>query len=1386
MRRTPRWLSIAFASLIVGMALGAIVAGILYFTRGTVRHLSSGESSYQSGLVALRDNNNHVALTCFHEAILSAENVLSELEKTSNEPAAEKDQIDREQRLLGQAYWLKHRAAKARGFTKMLVDKKPLPTFEGQAEGTPDQVIQKLSPLRLPDETVRQEAIVCLREAAYRLPGSVEVLHEAVATEIQFEPMQWNHVHAFATTLSELDPKDDRALYLLARIEYEQPVTVKGDVTMPMPALKRSRDRMVKGQEILSRLKAVEKPVRWRTTYLEAQMQAWLVQYYRTPAQPRPDAEQQALTQLRGILLDPELGVAVRVKKEEKLNITSRLDLQGLMGLHQMALELVLEQSRRGGDVQPGADAQRPWAEALQRQMDACVAVVNKTKSAGRMTEVTDFMVQACLKTMPTLAATRPEVWCIYRDQLFELAREAKGSLRPQHPLPLRMADLITREGQWQEQRGEKAVAKVRFAEAMEWLDLGIKSFPPQAAMTPLLASMHEGKLRLLVMQGTQRPAVASHLEALRASKTEAFQAAAAYYEGLLAEREGRLQLAKTLLEQASRSSRSDLNRRAQTLLVPIYLSLEMPEQALVSLNELNRLMARLDSMSNEERNWFYSMIRSSEELLPQRVQALAMAANHARQQLATAKAPSNDLKTAPARYEAEIKQCLDKAVNTPNCAGRMCMIWAQYLLQHDRVEEVKPCLAQLQRNQGDWLETLQLEIGYQLAEAAALTKSTGVAPEQSPSVVLKVDGTIQAYLKRPQADPAAKLVWLKWLEATKRTDLITRYLNDPSFFTNSPVDKKLQALANIYIGNREQSQSILKTMPADPQLDIALLQSARTLSEQQQVLASALQHHQDTGLFRTWSAALSLAQGDYAEACRGFVQCLEYPRVRPLVRQGLTQALAAWAQYQPAEVRKQAAEALQSYPSESSLLFGYALASLQLGETGSLTDAGDQVKDMATALKAFEAATVQEGRDASTASWIETQCWLQAERRDWARLQAVRTVELNPELLAAQSLAVQLHLESSDARDWEKALVLATNYAKAHPESHEAVFNLGRCHARLGKLNSALDLYRQLMEQQPRHAAVYQATCQLLLKSPNPESLTACQQVLLRWKAALPDDIAATGIELQLAVKQGKLSDCKNVMDRVMAVIDAKTNDPSQIQTVSLTPEKQQLIGKIKADALCQLGQSLAQAGEQNEACVYYKKALEVSPDHEPAQLLLGDQYLEQTKQCQNGTEQRKEMTKQAIAMYSSVYRKYKGHAVAGNNLAWLLVTELNDAAEAYRIMQEVRVGKHRLKPLAGDMLSVELLDTMGIIYLKLAKSEYQGERVELFEAARRRYHDDPRIAYHLAQAYLAGNNARQAMQTFQSARTLMVKSSLNADAQRLLNQEIQVGMKQAEDLTQ
>src|SRR5207244_1907099 len=112
----------------------------------------------------------------------------------------------------------------------------------------------------------------------------------------------------------------------------------------------------------------------------------------------------------------------------------------------------------------------------------------------------------------------------------------------------------------------------------------------------------------------------------------------------------------------------------------------------------------------------------------------------------------------------------------------------------------------------------------------------------------------------------------------------------------------------------------------------------------------------------------------------------------------------------------------------------------------------------------------------------------------------------------------------------------------------------------------------------------------------------------------------------------------------------------------------------------------------------------------------------------------------------------------------------------EAYRIAQEVRIGAFMTKPMPGDQLPADFLDTLGLIYEKLGKTEQTAERIALFEAARRRYAHDARVFLHLGQAYVAAKEVRRAQQAYDTARGLLEKSAnLPLERRRSLQLEIE-----------
>jgi hypothetical protein len=175
-------------------------------------------------------------------------------------------------------------------------------------------------------------------------------------------------------------------------------------------------------------------------------------------------------------------------------------------------------------------------------------------------------------------------------------------------------------------------------------------------------------------------------------------------------------------------------------------------------------------------------------------------------------------------------------------------------------------------------------------------------------------------------------------------------------------------------------------------------------------------------------------------------------------------------------------------------------------------------------------------------------------------------------------------------------------------------------------------------------------------------------------------------------------------------------------------------------------------QAAAWSEAERWAGHVLNERPDSIEGNLLLGDIYLQRLN-AESWVFLRPIWAEKAYATYGKVYALHKGHVVAGNNLAWLLASEMNEPEKALAIAREVRQGVYSKRPRSGDRLPAELLDTFGLIQSRLEKPELNAEMRDLFQAAVRRYSGDPRMFLHLGRTYAALKDRTRANEHFTTA---------------------------------
>src|SRR5262249_47569460 len=137
-----------------------------------------------------------------------------------------------------------------------------------------------------------------------------------------------------------------RALYLLARVNFEQPSADRqGQPEEPTPPERRKRDWVLKSLDYLTKLKATPTYPLWRTLYLEAQVRLWL----RDHAPERGQAEERARQdrELQALLRRGQAEAEALSGKSDRLVHFSEPDIQGVFELQRMALQHAVDEARK-------------------------------------------------------------------------------------------------------------------------------------------------------------------------------------------------------------------------------------------------------------------------------------------------------------------------------------------------------------------------------------------------------------------------------------------------------------------------------------------------------------------------------------------------------------------------------------------------------------------------------------------------------------------------------------------------------------------------------------------------------------------------------------------------------------------------------------------------------------------------------------------------------------------------------------------------------------------------------------------------------------------------------------------------------------------------------
>ena len=1313
MNGKSRWVKITVVSLLIGVVLGgAITISRTVFLPGAERLVKNAEETYAKGVEVQQAGDAAAAAARFDEANLKANKAIDAIAKESQDPKNQDgDSLAHLNLLQGRACWVKCRALRDQHYAKRSVEGNPLPE-------SPDAVTgEKFRSIRaIPDIQDRKDAYYCLREAGLRLTGDREVQKEALRAEVVMTPLNWDTLEKLSRQNLKLNPRDLWSNYLLARFEFEQPATdPKTGTAGPAPSNKRSRDRVLQAREYIQRLKEIDNYPLWRTLHLEAQIAEWLRDDAAAHAKSnRQDVEENTL---RTLLLDPKHGALARARAGEGMDHLSLWDAQGVLGLHVMALDVAVADSRKPKGTPIEVERQ------LRSTLDLCRAIAEK--NAAHAADSASIAVLAMTKAQPALLGDPPADWNKDFDLVQELTRKARDQKTTHTELYEGVIGLYAREAFLEGKRGHKERHAQLSKMASEWIEAGLAA-GSDAKLTPLqLVELNMLAAETKVIAGEKMEQIAPHLKALRDAKTPRSLALAALLQATVAEREGQIDEARKLLEQVLACPDPDLVLRAHMILGPAFLSLSQPDKALISLQEVANAYKAFDQLSTQEKTWAIEFIHSPEDL--DLLQVAANAGSALKLMRMAQGMPGKPVPLQQLRHFevsiANLRRGFPKE-SPQDFQARQIMIG--YYLATQRQAEAERELQELYTYFPNNAGVLRATVNVVMASRDADGKP------RSPAEAVKIaDRRIEQFIKDHPSDLDSRFFLVEWMTRTGRTDAALAYLRSPTNFADTQNERyrRVMAATLMSMGDRAGSSRVLQHLPHDPVTDAMLIQTASGAARDQ-MLQQALSKHENNGMMLVSSGVVAFDKRDFAGAAEAFMKASDFTSYKAIAERGLQESLFALAETDPSKARTMVLGMIKQSPEQPILLLAAAYASLLLDNIGKADGSADPGRDMASALNSWEKLVIQDNPPMRViAPLTKSMYWTLASRQDLAMTEVTRALTIDPKSDVALHNAILLCFDLDDPSLYPQAQKYLDTLKSARPDNLDLLLLQAQLNERTNRSVEAARLYEEMIRKDARFSPVYDRLVSLLNGKGDK---SAEREWVRRWRKELPDDILAWQAEIRLLAEDKQFSEARKLAD---TFIDEQiARETKRLEAIKPPPgtdvkelQKTRQEGLERARVYLRLGAvfPLLQAKGYTEAEAWLKPILDKEPKHEAALVLLGEAYLAQSA------------LDQAQALYEKLHALDKNHVTAANNLAWLLAKHANKAPEALAILRELRTGRFSKKLITGDRIQPNILDTMGFVYTKMNQGASFIEMRDTFEAARERHPRDPRMYLYLAHAY-------------------------------------------------
>lgn len=1331
---TKLWLGVS--GLVAGLVIGLGIVWVRsWYAPGGEISLQSAKQAYAVGSKALDDEQYQLAQQKLEEADLLASKAMEELDQRGETAsrAGKGEEVRKVTQLQGEALWIKAQALRDLFYSSKGLAGEPVALTLDTSSGE-----RFRTAIRISDPKVRAEAIQCQRMAALRLPKDPDILLDTLRVEVSLPEPNWTLVESLARSTLEIAPDDTRSLYLAARIEVEQPRSENQGPAVPVPVEKRNRGRLLKAREYLD-TPAAQKIPAFRRLHLEAQIARDLRDHHLKTRKTK-EAQKEDET-LHKLILDPQSSLVQAMKANPQYKGLSRWDFDGLFGMHEMALERVLE------DLTGTSPDPAPALAILERLVEAGLTQKSETGNRLALQQGALAAVKMAARIQPYLESRIDPQWQKDLNAVQALASAALESQVGTPELFSSLSQLLSREALIEGKRGNLERQNELKADAKKWLDEGLK--------TSKAESTGKGRFELLALaaeraalDGKQEEA-RKHLQEMRKATDPVAVATVALLDGLILEREGKLDRSRLEIEKVLSAPVPDLQLRAHLLLSQLYRTLNMPEKALASLIYLDRVLRGLQTHSEVERVWAQQFFATPEAISAQLVIAhLGTARAKVVRHLQTNGGKPAGVVEIIQPHEQAVAGLLEQLPKDTDLDRVARLDYAAFLASTGRVDQARKDLAALRTQYPTSVDLLNLEVRLLLLPAPGTKPPSKLEPEKRD----EIDRRINQFLAANPTSQAGRLFRAQWLMRTERAEQAVAELQDSKNFPKpNPAQQQMLALALIAAGKKKEAVAALQHLPESARLDALLIQLAESREEKNTRLEAALNRHERNGLFLCWDGERQLNEGNPKEALPRFRQALEVTAVRPLAERGLRRALTELAQKDPKSAQDLARNLADELPREPLPALLLAYTDLVLGDLGTPADVMPKATTMGAALNEWETRMNAVGGDKLAIALTRAEFYAQANNVDQSRQEIERALILAPTNPEALQRGINLALAQSTPASLDRAQEYLAALRTAQPDALPTLLATGRLAEAREQVEPALAAYSKVLEQSPTDTLANQRYLALMDRKKDYDGMAARIET---WTKADPEALAPKLYRVYHQAKVGKKQEAVET-GRKLVTVESEKAEKKTAGTGKQTREQLRL----------DVGRQLLASGALVEGETWVNEILAENPDLLVAQLLKGDILL------------RKKSFTEACDLYRKILATHPENLIAVNNLAYTLGIDLDKPAEADQVIRGVRVNRFTGQIIPGDRLDPAFLDTIGMVFQKLNQPERLPEMREIFAKAAARYTEDPRIAWHLGHALAGLKEEAEARKVLDRAMKLLTEGSvrLSPEEQKVVRQGIE-----------